>query len=389
MIAELPITRDELVSRASALVPRLRERAERTEQHRRLPEETLADFVDAGLTRIATPIRHGGNGLEIDAMYEVAAELGRGDGSAAWCYSILGNASWLIGLWPDEGQEEYFSSSSEPFAASSLAPDRSHVEVVPGGFRVSGHWGFASGCDVASWAIVGGLTPTGPHFFLVPMSSVAIVDTWFVSGMRGTGSKDLTIDDAFVPSHRAVPVAKLTEGVSDGWALHGRPSYRVPLYSIMPMTLVSPIVGMAAGAVELFAHEAGARKRPDGSTGAQSVVSQLRLAEASAEADAAHTLMRQSYRDVLCRATRGETPTLQDRARARRDSSFVVNLAVRAVTRLFDGSSGNAVRDSHPLQRFHRDVVAASHHVGLRWDEHAEQYGRIAFGLEPLAGARL
>src|SRR6476659_6325800 len=111
MIAAQPISREELVSRATTLVPRLRERAERTEQLRRLPEETLADFVDAGLMRIATPFRFGGTGLDVDAMYEVAAELGRGDGSAAWCYSILGNATWLIGQWPEQAQEEYFSSS--------------------------------------------------------------------------------------------------------------------------------------------------------------------------------------------------------------------------------------------------------------------------------------
>ena len=106
MISTMPVTREEMVQRASALVPRLRERAERTEQLRRLPDETVADLVDAGLMRIVTPDRFGGLGLDFDAKLEVALELGRGCGSTAWCYSILTTHNWWIGHFPRQGQEE-------------------------------------------------------------------------------------------------------------------------------------------------------------------------------------------------------------------------------------------------------------------------------------------
>jgi 3-hydroxy-9,10-secoandrosta-1,3,5(10)-triene-9,17-dione monooxygenase len=389
MIATMPITREELVQRAAALVPRLRERAERTEQLRRLPDETIADLVDAGLMRIVTPERFGGHGLDFDAKLDVTLELGPGCGSTAWCYSILTTHSWWIGHFSEQGQEEYFADSPDTLGASSLDPGRSKVEVVPGGYRISGRWSFASGCDAASWVTVGGLCSGRVLWFLVPIAQVTIDDTWFVSGLRGTGSKDLVIDDVFVPAHRVADQALIKEGKSDGWSLHGTPSYRVPLFSLLPFTLVAPVLGMARGMVETFAEQLRGRRRRDDSELTYAVASQLRLAESSAEVDAALGVLRLNTREILDRAARGEMPTLLDRARYRRDHAFMVKLGVRAINRLFEESGGHALLDSNPLQRFHRDAVAASQHFGTRWDENAELYGRVALGLEPGPMARL
>lgn len=382
MVATMPVTREELVQRAAALVPKLRERAERTEQLRRLPDETIADLVDAGLFRIGNPDRFGGLGLDVDTAYEVTFELARSCGSTAWCYSILTNHNWMLGHWPEQAQEEYFADSPDPLASSGFDPGRSRVEIVPGGYRLSGRWSFSSGCDAAQWVMVGGLGPGGLHLFLVPMTQVTIVDTWFVSGLRGTGSKDVTIDDAFVPSHRVVEMRRMRAGETDGWILHGRPSYRVPMFALS-LGLIAPIIGMARGAVEAFAEQLRGRTRRDGTEATYSVATQLRLAEASAEADAARTVARYNTRELLDRAARGETFTLMDRARYRRDQVFMVNLSVRAVSRLFEAGGGNAIQDSNPLQRFHRDALAASQHMAIRWDAYAEQYGRVALGLEP------
>ena len=222
------VTRDELLSRAAALVPVVGERAARAEQLRRLPDETLADLIDAGLFRIANPDRFGGVGLDLDTVFDVAIELGRGCGSTAWVYCVLAAHTWMLGLWPEQAQDEYFAAGPDTLASSSLDPGQARVEVVAGGYRLAGHWSFSSGCDAASWALLGGLGPTGLTYFLVPMAKVTIVDTWFVSGLRGTGSKDLVIEDAFVPNHRVAELRLLAEGQSDGWALHRRPSYRGP-----------------------------------------------------------------------------------------------------------------------------------------------------------------
>jgi len=389
MISTMSVTREQMVQRAAALVPRLQERAERTEQLRRLPDETVADLVDAGLMRIVTPDRFGGVGLDFDAKLEVALELGRGCGSTAWCYSILTTHSWWIGHFPRQGQEEFFADSPDALGSSSLDPSRARVEVVPGGYRVSGRWSFSSGCDAANWVTVGGLGPGGVLWFLVPMAEVTVVDTWFVSGLRGTGSKDLVIDDVFVPAHRVAEQRLMKEGRTDGWVLDGRSSYRAPLFSLLPCTLVAPVLGMARGMVETFADQLRGRKRPDGTELTHSVANQLRLAESSAEVDAARSVLRQNTREILALAARGETPTLLDRARYRRDHAFMARLGIQAIDRLFEASGGHALLESNPLQRFHRDAWAASQHFGIRWDENAELYGRVALGLELAPTARL
>jgi alkylation response protein AidB-like acyl-CoA dehydrogenase len=381
MISTLAASRQEMVRRAGALVPRLRERAQQTEQLRRLPDETIGDLVDAGLLRIVVPERFGGPGLDVDAKIAVTLELGRGCGSTAWCYSILTTHSWWIGHFPRQAQEEYFASSPDTLGASSLDPGRSKVEVVPGGYRVSGRWSFASGCDAASWVTVGGLGPSGVLWFLLPIAQVTVVDTWFASGLRGTGSKDLVIDDVFVPAHRVADPASIKEGLSGGWALHGLPSYRAPLYSVLPLTIVTPVLGMARGALETFVEQLGGRKRLDGSELSHAVASHLRLAESSAEVDAALGLLRHNTREVLDIAARGETPSLLDRARYRRDHAFMVKLGTRAIGRLAEAGGAHSLQESNPLQRFHRDAQAAAQHHGARWDDTAELYGRAALGL--------
>jgi 3-hydroxy-9,10-secoandrosta-1,3,5(10)-triene-9,17-dione monooxygenase len=381
--------RDELLSRATKLVPVVGERAARAEQLRRLPDETLADLINAGLFRIGNPDRFGGVGLDVDTVFDVAVELGRGCGSTAWVYGVLAAHNWMLGLWPEQAQFEYFAAGPDTLASSSLDPGQARVETVAGGYRLAGRWSFSSGCDAASWVMVGGLGPNGLAYFLVPMAEVTIVDTWFVSGLRGTGSKDLVIENAFVPTHRVAELRLLGEGQTDGWALHRRPSYRVPLRSILSLTLAAPALGMARGVVEAFTSQLRDRRGPSGASLIESVASQLHLAEASAEVDAAIVLLRHDTREMLDLAARGEMPTLLDRARYRRDQAFMTRLALRAVNRLMETSGGHALQESNPLQRLQRDLQAAAQHFSLRWEETAEQYGRVALGLDPAPTARL
>jgi alkylation response protein AidB-like acyl-CoA dehydrogenase len=231
--------------------------------------------------------------------------------------------------------------------------------------------------------------PTGMLWLLVPATDFSIEDTWFTSGLRGTGSKDLVVNDALVPAHRVVEHHHLLEGKTAGWELHGRASYRAPLMCLFPFTLAAPALGMAQGALEAFIEQLSGRSMLGGGSMADSVACQLRVAEASAEVEAARALMRNDCLQVLDQAARVEPITLLDRARYRRDQAYMTRLSVQAVDRLFEAGGGHALFDSNPLQRFHRDVHAASHHFALRWDFSAEPYGRMALGLEPGPNARL
>ena len=361
----------------------LRERAARTEQLRQIPPETVQDLVSSGLIRIGNPRRYGGQGVEMDTAFDVAWELSRGCGSTGWCYALWTAHNWWLGHFPEQAQDEFFTGGPDTLFSSGLNPASGKAEPVAGGFRISGRWGFSSGCDAASWAMVAIAGP-GPGellWLLLPRGSYEIVDTWFAAGMRGTGSKDIVIKDAFVPAHRVVDPDRCGADDMTGWKFHGRLSYRAPLRCLAGWDLAAPLVGIAQGAIDEFTSPLQRTSGP-GRT-ADSVALQLRLAEAAAEVDAARSLHRHDIREILDRAARGEPFTELDRLRYRRDKAFVARLCVRAVDRLFEATGARAVLDTEPIQRCHRDVHAASHHAALSWDLVAEQFGRQALGLSP------
>ena len=380
-IAVSSVSREELLRRAAALVPVLEQRAARTEELRQVLPENVRDLLASELIRIGNPRRYGGHDAEVDTAYEVGFELGRGCGSTAWCYSLWTAHNWWLGHFPERCQDEFFATGPDTLFSSGLNPAGGKAEPVSGGFKVSGHWGFSSGCDAATWVMVAvpGSRPTSLLWLLLPRSDYQIVDTWFASGMRGSGSKDIVIAGAFVPAHRAIdPDLSGAEDMT-GWELHGRLSYRAPLRCLAGWDLAAPLIGIAQGAADAFA--ARARRMSGPGRAADSVALQLRLAEAAAEVDAARALHRQDIREILDRAARGAGFTELDRIRYRRDKAFIARLCVRAVDRLFEGSGARAVLDREPIQRFHRDAHGASHHAALSWDLVAEQFGRQAMGL--------
>jgi 3-hydroxy-9,10-secoandrosta-1,3,5(10)-triene-9,17-dione monooxygenase len=372
------VSRDELLQRARALVPALRERAQQTEELRQMTPETVADLKASGLLDIATPERFGGNGHEIDLMFNVAMELGRGCGSTAWCYAVWDIHNWMVGHWPIEAQEDYFATGPDTLSSSSFGP-MGRLEPVEGGFRMSGRWEFSSGSNAGTWALLGAMSERGPVFTLVPRPDYTVIeDTWQVSGLKGTGSKDVVVDGAFVPAHRLMPMMGLGPA-SGAWQLHQRDSYRLVGMSLLPFTLCSPIVGMARGAVEEFTNQMKGKTGPG--RGAESIQVQMRLAESAAEVDAAVRIIRDDSREMIERAGAGETLSELDNATYRRDYGYAAKLCVQAVNRLFEASGGHGLFASNAMQRFHRDIHAGSHQAALYWDAIGEAYGRAALGL--------
>ena len=148
------ITREELIARARAMIPRLRERAAATEEARQLLPETVQEFTDAGFFRIVQPKRFGGFELGLDVLEEVVIEVGRGCGSSAWALAILGGHSWLAGLFNEEGQCELFGDDGHVIIATNLSGN-GRATRVEGGFELSGKFVYLSGCDVANWLCVG------------------------------------------------------------------------------------------------------------------------------------------------------------------------------------------------------------------------------------------
>jgi alkylation response protein AidB-like acyl-CoA dehydrogenase len=366
---------DDWLGRATRLVPVLKQRALETERLRRLPRETVQDLVASELIRLGVPNRFGGLGADYDEAYPVAAELARGCAAAAWCYSLWAVHNWMIGHLPERGQTEYFAGGPDMLCSSSFASTPTvHSELRDDGVRLSGRWEFSSGCDHADWLLLGIGTPG--VLALVPRTDFRVIDTWYASGLCGSGSNDVVVDDAFVPAHRLLNLDRA--GVDDftGWELHHRLTYRVPLRTMLAWDLVAPLLGIAQGAIDEFV-----RRIQAGETGAymaRSEVVQLRVAEASAEVEAARALMRYRLDRVLAKARCGEAFSDLERATVQRDRAFVVRLCVQAVNRLFDVSGGHALFLSEPLQRAHRDAQAVAHRAGLTLEVVGSNYGRIA-----------
>ena len=375
------LTPEELLRRASELVAVLKSRAARTEELRRIPSETVDDILSSGLYRMGVPIRFGGMNVDYGLIFEVGAELGRGCGSSSWCYSLWAAHAYLIGHWPLQAQEEVFADGPDVLCSSSLNTGTSKTDPMTGGYRLSGRWEFSSGCDAAGWLMLGVEGIGERSWALIPRSDFEIIDNWFVSGLRGTGSKDVEVNGAFVPAHRILNVASAGDGDWTGWEIHGQERYRIPIPVLLGWDLVAPMVGIAQGMIDEFTARLLGTSGP-GRT-ADSPAIHLRLSEATAEVDAARLFLRHDIREMFEKAKAEETFTPLDRARYRRDKAFITQLCLRSINRLFDLSGGHALFDSVALQRFHRDAQAMSHRDGLIMDLGGQQYGRVALGLEP------
>ena len=375
------VSAPELLQIASELVPVLRKRASYTEELRRLPDENISDLLASGLLRIGSPVKYGGIDGDYGTMHKVAAELARGCPATSWCYGLWAGHAWLVGYWPYEVQEEVFGQDPNALICSSLNPGRSTCNPVDGGYRLSGRWEFSSGCDGSSWIMLG-LPGVGERSWaLVPREDFEIVDNWYVSGLKGSGSKDITIQDAFVPYHRIVEVSTAGDSDLSGWELHRQARYRVPLPVLLGWDLVGPMVGIAQGMLEEFV------ARLEGTSGpgrtADSPAVHLRLSQSAADVDAARALMERDISEILRKGEEGEPFTLLERARVRRDKAYTTQLCLQAVNRIFDVSGGHALFDSVPLQRFHRDAHAVAHRDALIMDLGGQNYGRVLLGLPP------
>ena len=375
------VASEELLRKASELVPVLKDRAAHTEELRRIPDETVQDLLASGLHLIGVPKRFGGLDVDYSLMLEVGALLGSGCASTSWCYCIWAAHSWLVGFWPLEAQQEVFGNSPDVLCSSSLNPGKSTLEKTAGGFRLSGRWEFSSGCHAAGWILLGADGPDGRVWVLVPCSDYQIIDTWFVSGLRGTGSNDISVEGAFVPHHRIKEVGRAGDGDWTGWEIHKNARYRIPVPVLLGWDLVAPMVGIALGTIEEFTAKLTGTSGP-GRTAELSGV-QMRLSQASAEVDAARALMRDDIRETFKKAQNGETFSTLERARFRRDKAFIAQLCLSSINRLFELSGGHAIFDSETMQRHHRDIQAAVRRDGFIMEIGGLQYGRVALGLEP------
>ncbi len=383
--------RDELVARAKRLVPQLRERARHTEELRRLPDETFSDLMDAGFFKCFQPARYGGYEMDWGIQVDLGREVGRGCGSSAWIVSVVGSHAAILGRFADEAQHDVWGDDPDVLISTGSARTEGEARPVDGGFRLRGTWRFASGVDHAPWSIVAApLLIEGQPFdhrnlvqCLIPSTDYRIVDDWYVSGLRGTGSKNIVIEDEiFVPRHRTLGFAEFLGARPPGASANDSYVYDVEFAVYFGTSLLGPILGAAFGALEQYTEitksRVGAIFRDKV---ADALPVQLRLAESAAQIDAA-ALVAGRILDVLHRrGAAGESLTPQERVESMRDRAFLTRTCVDAVHRLVRQMGASGLSDGNPVQRHYRDISAMATQIGVAWDRNLGPYGKWALGL--------
>ena len=246
-----------LVEAAQELSPRLRARAPEAEALRMVHAETIAEMRASGLFRVMQPTDYRGLGGEFADYIVIAEELGAGCPSTAWIYANIILKSWMVGMYPRETQDEIWAREPDTIVSSILRPT-GQSKPIQGGDRLSGKWSFVSGVDHTQWTIIGSMRNLGsgsfePVVHLVPRADYRIEDNWHVAGLVATGSKDILLEDVFVPAHRTITMKQAQSGESPGAAVHpDNPVFRVPLMSSFGFFICAPIMGIAKGAIESF-----------------------------------------------------------------------------------------------------------------------------------------
>lgn len=378
-----------MIDRARALVPRLRERASRTEELRRLPPETERDLHDAGLFRIMQPKRVGGSELDYVALVDCSDVLAQGDASVAWNFANLASHHWMLGMFDRPAQDLIWSSNADALIASSFIFPSGRASKVDGGYLLQGHWPFSSGVSSSEWNMLGGVVASDDEadgieyrIFLLHKKDYKVTDTWNASGLRGTGSNDVEVAEIFVAEPMTVAVGDLAGGSTPGSAANPNPLYALPVFSLFPYVLSGAGLGNAQAClddyIDITRHRASTYNR---AKLGDFQSTQIKIAEASAKIDAARLIMRSRCLEAMADARSGHIPDMAEKTRLRRDGAYSVNLCTEAVSLLSSASGARGLFTTGALQRQFRDAHAINSHLAFNFDAAGTNFGRVALGL--------
>ncbi|HEX6877225.1 MAG TPA: flavin-dependent monooxygenase [Nocardioidaceae bacterium] len=369
------------------LLPQFRERADEAERLRVVPESSIKDLESSGFFRLLQPKRF--DGLESDPVdfYTAVRMISSACGSTGWVSSVLGVHPWQVALFHDKAQQAVWGEDSNTRLSSSYAPT-GKATLADGGYQLSGRWSFSSGCDHATWVLLGGLVSNDEgqivdfKTFMVPRADYVIEDVWNVVGLRGTGSNDIVVDDVFVPDEFTLSMSDTGRCYGPGQEQNTADLYKLPFHSIFTSTITAPIVGMATGAYD--EHVEMQRKRVRAAYLAEKTANDpfaaVRIARASSDIDAAWALLVNNLRELQHHVASGEKIPLSLRLKVRRDQVLGTERAVGAIDTLFEASGGRALAEGTYLQRAWRDAHAGRVHAANDPERALLMYGSLEFG---------
>lgn len=382
---EAPMAAD-LVARAAAMIPVLRERANACEAGNKVPDATIADFQDAGFFKILQPKRYGGYEMDPEAFYEVQMKVAEGCMSSAWVLGVVAVHNWQLALFDPQAQEDVWGSDPTTLISSSYMP-RAEVTPVEGGYRISGRWGFSSGVDHCEWAFLGGLVPdpeTGkPDFwtFLVPRKDFKVLQIWDTIGLGGTGSHDVTVEDAYVPAYRTHRSKDGFASTNPGAKSNPAALFKLPFGQVFVRAVSSSSIGALQGALDLFL-ESGARRLSNNSFASASGDPdvQMLIAETQSAIDEMKTILFRNFAVLNEAARKGESADLETRLRFRFQSAQISGRCCALISRIFALSGADAIYRGNPIARAFCDIHAGRTHVANNPNTVGRNVGGVMLG---------
>lgn len=375
-------TSAELIGRARELLPAIQARAAETEALRRPHDDNMRDLIDAGLIQMLVPKSRGGAESDLQTMYEVVDTIAQGCISTAWIAAFyIGHNLYAAKLHPT-AQDELFGARGFVMMPAATAPTMK-AEPVEGGWKISGRAPWGSGIMHADWVMVSGMTPEKkPRSFIMPVSSVSVDDVWHFTGMAGTGSNDIIVDDVFVAHHMSLDGVDLRNGRTEGSAIHENPIYSVPLVPMAFATIVPVLTGGLKGALKSFEDIVDRRVRNfSGTVVKDQQHTHIVLGEMQTGTQAI---------DILGRAHIARTEALiqtgfemSDRIALKGSAGYLANAGRQVIQNMMANAGSSNYHHDQPMQRFWRDLSTVTSHAFWDWDISREQVGRHHFGMAP------
>ena len=380
---------DKVVDAVRDLLPAFEERAQQAEDARRVSAESIASLQEAGFFRLLQPKRFGGFEADPMTFYTAVRMVASACGSTGWVSSVLGVHPWHVALFSEQAQDEVWDGDPHTRGSSSYAPT-GKARLVEGGVQLSGRWSFSSGCDHATWVLLGGIVTDDEgnqvdfRTFLLPLGDYRIEDVWDTVGLRGTGSNDIVVEDVFVPEYRSLSFADTSRCICPGQQVNDAPLYRLPYGSVFSYSITTPIIGMAEGAYS--SHVGYMKERVRVAYGkvkaAEDPFSQVRIADAASEIDAAWLQLTNNIGQLMRYASAGEKIPMDLRVQIRRDQVRGTTRSIHAIDGLFENSGGRALAVGTPIQRYWRDAHAGRVHAINDPERALSMYGSYELGLK-------
>jgi 3-hydroxy-9,10-secoandrosta-1,3,5(10)-triene-9,17-dione monooxygenase len=391
---EPELTADEMVRRASAMRPALRERQARCEEMGRILEETNQEFLDAGFYRILQPRRFGGYEFGLRDFARVMVEVARGCPESGWVLTLTaGHTAAFLAGFEEQAQREVYGADGDVRAPGVALPGGMAIPAE-GGYRVKGGWDYASGCDVAthflgSTLIVdpGSGKPQRLGYALFDRAEFGIVNNWDVVGMQGTGSRKVVVEEMLLPAHRLLPFMDLATGEmfqQPGRVLFTNPLYLGPFFLILMTELVSVAVGTARGALDLYDQILREKKMPT-----PPFTPRVEMAEFQHHFGHAQGLIDTAEAALLECADRymemgGRESSGEEQRRVHRVLEQCLQLTWDAVELMFRTAGSGAARRSSALARYFKNLAVIRTHLTVQMDHTSINVGRVHFGMAGL-----